>query len=297
VNLAINRANAARLAPGLFVLLWSTGFIGSKWGMPYAEPATFLFVRFAVVSVLLAAAVIWYRIPMPGAASDLFHLSVSGILVHGIYLGGVFAAIDAGVNAGVAALIVGIQPLLTAVMVGPILGERVTPRQWLGFLSGVIGVFLVVSGEFTMEGQLVVGLSFCVAALIGISIGTVYQKRFCSGMDLRSGSLVQFVAAGAFVGLFALAFETRQIDWDPQFIFALAWLCVVLSLGAITLLMWLIRRGAASRVASLFYLVPPIVAVEAWLLFDETMGIVETIGMAICAVGVWLVIREPVRRS
>ncbi len=282
----------ARLAPALFVLLWSTGFIGAKFGLPYTEPATFLTLRFAVVAVLLALLVALRRASMPRRATDLAHLAVTGILVHGIYLGGVFGAIEVGVNAGVAALIVGIQPLLTAVIVGPLLGERVVARQWLGFAAGVVGVFLVVFGKFSLAGQQVSGLLLCVAALIAISIGTVYQKRFCANMDLLAGSLVQFVAAGAFVGLFALVLESGEIEWHPRFWFALAWLCVVLSIGAISLLMWLIRRGAASRVASLFYLVPPLVAVEAWLLFGETLDRPAMAGMALCVVGVWLVLQN-----
>ncbi|KAA3621404.1 MAG: DMT family transporter [Proteobacteria bacterium] len=288
----MNSDTAARFAPALFVLLWSTGFIGAKWGLPYADPATFLFVRFLVVSLLLAAVVAWLRVPLPRRGADLIHLSISGILVHGVYLGGVFGAISAGVNAGVAALIVGTQPLLTAVMVGPSLGERVSPRQWLGFLAGVVGVYLVVQGKLSLESQQATGLLLCVAALVGISIGTVYQKRFCSAMDLRAGSMVQFVAAGVFVGLFALVFEDREIEWNAQFWFALSWLCVVLSLGAISLLMWLIRRGAASHIASLFYLVPPLVALEAWLLFGETLDRAALAGMAFCAVGVYLVLHS-----
>lgn len=285
----MNRDAAARLAPALFVLLWSTGFIGAKFGLPYAEPATFLVVRFGVVAVLLALLVAWQRVPVPSRPIELMHLSVSGILVHGVYLGGVFSAIDSGINPAVVALIVGIQPLLTAVLVGPFLGERVTARQWVGFAAGVVGVYLVVSGRFSLEGQRLVGLVLSLAALVGISIGTVYQKRHCSGMDLRAGSMIQFIAAGLFAAVFSLAFETREIEWHPEFLFSLAWLCLVMSIGAISLLMWLIRQGAASRVASLFYLVPPLVAVESWLLFDETLDAAATAGMAFCAVGVWLV--------
>ncbi len=281
-----------RAAPILFVLLWSTGFIGAKWGLPYAEPATFLFVRFVIVAALFGLIVVFSRIPLPTRLRDLGHLAVTGCLVHGVYLGGVFAAIGVGVNAGVAALIVGIQPLLTAVLVGPFLGERISPRQWIGFFAGIGGVFLVVYRDFDLQGQEIQGLGFCVAALVGISVGTVYQKRYCSGMDLRSGSLVQFFAAAVFVGIFALFFESGQIDWHPQFIFALSWLCLVLSLGAISLLMWLIRHGVASMVASLFYMVPPLVALESWFLFDERLDALAISGMALCVVGVWLVLQS-----
>jgi drug/metabolite transporter (DMT)-like permease len=288
----LNSDVAARFAPALFVLLWSTGFIGAKWGLPYAEPATFLLLRFAIVSVLLGIVVAWLRIPLPRTPADLLHLSVSGVLVHGVYLGGVFGAISVGINAGVAALIVGIQPLLTAILVGPFLGERVSARQWLGFSVGIAGVFLVVYGKFSLEGQQLLGLGLCLVALCAISAGTVYQKRFCSAMDLRAGSMIQFIAAGVFVAIFALTLETGRIEWHPQFWFALAWLCLVLSLGAISLLMWLIRRGAASRIASLFYLVPPLVAFEAWLLFGETLDRVAVLGMVFCALGVYLVLHD-----
>ncbi len=287
---AVARPDLARLAPALFVLLWSTGFIGAKWGLPYAEPATFLMVRFAIVSAMLGVAVLALRVPMPPRGVDYLHLAVTGTLVHGVYLGGVFAAIGVGVNAGVAALIVGLQPLLTAIVVGPLLGERIRAGQWAGFVAGAVGVYLVVRHRFSLEGQDLLGLGLCVAALGGITLGTVYQKRYCTSIDLRSGSLVQFVAATLFVALFAFALETRQIDWHPQFIFAMAWLCIVLSLGAISLLLWLIRRGAASHIASLFYLVPPLVALEAWLLFGETLDAAAMLGMGLCAIGVWLVL-------
>ncbi|GJL83438.1 MAG: hypothetical protein DHS20C01_30720 [marine bacterium B5-7] len=282
----------ARFAPTLFVVLWSTGFVGAKFGLPYAEPATFLLIRFIIVAAILVVIVLWLRLPLPRRAIEYFHLSVTGILVHGVYLGGVFAAIHFGLNAGISALIVGTQPLLTAVMVGPLLGERISARQWLGFFAGVVGVFLVVQGKISSDGQQILGVSFCVAALIAISIGTVYQKRFCAAMDLRTGTLIQFVAAGIFIAIFAGIYETGAIEWDPRFIFALAWLCIVLSIGAITLLMWLIRQGAASHVASLFYLVPPLVAFEAWILFDETLDSSAMAGMVLCALGVWLVLRK-----
>ncbi|MFT5112804.1 MAG: drug/metabolite transporter (DMT)-like permease [Parasphingorhabdus sp.] len=278
-------------APAIFVLLWSTGFLGAKWGLPYIEPATFLTIRFAIVTVLFSLLVVFLRAPLPSTPRAWLHIATSGCLVHGVYLGGVFASISLGVNAGVSALIVGIQPLITAVLVGPWLGEKITSRQWAGFFVGVLGVSLVVMDSFTFESQESLGLLLCVIALIAISIGTVYQKKFCADMDLRSGSAIQFFAATVFVSIFALIFESREINWHPQFFLALGWLCIVLSLGAVSLLMWLIRRGAASKVASLFYLVPPLVAVESWLLFDEIMQTAAIAGLCLCTAGVWLVLK------
>lgn len=277
-------------APAVFVFLWSTGFIGAKMVAPYAEPFTFLSLRFYIVALLLLIFVVAARVPIPKAPGEIAHLCMAGCLVHGVYLGGVFASIYLGVGAGVSALIIGIQPLLTALLAQPMLGERITQRQWWGFSLGFAGVALVVSRHFSWQSADIWNLSLCVIALLGITLGTLYQKRFCTNMDLRSGSMVQFLAAGSLMLLCALLFEDFQIIWHEELIFALVWLIFVLSIGAITLLMWLIRHGAASRVASLFYLVPPVVAVEAWFLFNEKVGVTSILGILVCAFGVWLVL-------
>ncbi len=279
--------------PGLFVLLWSTGFIGAKFGLPFAEPLTFLALRFLLVAVLLATAAAVSRAPWPRDPATLGHLVVAGVLVHGVYLGGVFASIHQGVPAGVSALIVGLQPLLTAALAGPLLGERVRPVQWLGLLLGLGGIGLVVANKLGqgLGSPFAMGLSGL--ALVGMTAGTLYQKRFGGAMDLRTGNAIQFVAAGVVTGTGALLTESMHIDWTPHFIFALGWLVFVLSLGAISLLLILIREGAASRVASYFYLVPPVTAVEAWLLFDERMGLVALGGMALVVAGVALALRPP----
>jgi len=279
--------------PGLFVLLWSTGFIGAKFGLPFAEPFTFLALRFLLVAGLLAAAAVVSRAPWPRDPATLGHLVVAGVLVHGVYLGGVFASIHQGVPAGVSALIVGLQPLLTAALAGPLLGERVRPMQWFGLLLGLCGIGLVVANKLGqgMGSPFAMGLSGL--ALVGMTAGTLYQKRFGGAMDLRTGNAIQFLAAGVVTGAGALLTEGMHIDWTPHFIFALGWLVIVLSLGAISLLLILIREGAASRVASYFYLVPPVTAVEAWLLFDERMGLVALGGMALVVAGVALALRPP----
>lgn len=277
------------LMPAVFVFLWSTGFIGAKLGLPWAEPMTFLAIRFALVSVLLLALVLVMRARWPDSWADTGHIAVAGLLLHGVYLGGVFASIDQGVDAGVAALIVSSQPLLTAVLAGPVLGERVTGRQWTGFLLGFFGVALVVWQKLGQGVGTPFGMGLSVLALIGITAGTLYQKRFCAHMPLRSGPVIQFAVSALAVGALALAFETRQVTWTGEFIFALAWLSIVLSPGAVTLLYILIRRGAATQVASLFYLVPPLTAILAWLLFDETFGPPALAGMGLVVLGVALV--------
>ncbi len=278
--------------PAVFVFLWSTGFIGAKFGLPFAEPFSFLAVRMAIVAVLLILIALAFKAPWPKDLRSVFHVAVAGLLVQGAYLGGVFAAIDAGLSAGLSALIVGLQPALTACVVGPLLKERVTPRQWLGVLLGFVGVVLVVANRIEVGAGAWTGIGLAAIALLGITAGTLYQKRFCADMDLRSGSAIQFtVTCLAMTGL-AFALESRDIQWTGEFIFAVAWLVVVLSLGAVTLLYILIKRGAAAKVASLFYLVPPVTALMAFFLFDERLGAQELIGMGIVVAGVALVTRE-----
>ena len=287
--------NGAWLAamPAVFVFLWSTGFIGAKLGLPSAEPMTFLSLRFALVALVFFAFVLIVRAPWPRSWAEAGHIAVVGLLLHGVYLGGVFASIDLGVEAGVSALIVGAQPLLTAIAAGPVLGERVTLRQWLGLLLGFAGVTLVVWQKLQLGLGTPLGMGLSFLALLGITAGTLYQKRYCADMPLRSGNAIQFGAAALATGLLAFALETRVIDWTPEFIFAMAWLVILLSFGAVTLLIILIRRGAASRVASLFYLVPPSTAALAWLIFGERFGPLALGGMALVVLGVALVNLAP----
>ncbi|HEX6958424.1 MAG TPA: DMT family transporter [Ferrovibrio sp.] len=275
--------------PGLFVLLWSTGFIGAKLGLPYAEPMTFLVLRFAVVTILLAAFAALSRAPWPRSLAEAGHIALAGLLLQAVYLGGVFASIFHGVPAGVSALIVGIQPLLVAAGAGPLLGERVTARQWLGLVLGLVGVVLVVWTKLGSGVGTPWGYALSVIALIGITLGTLYQKKFCPAIDLRSGTAIQFAASAVFLAPFALLFEARRIVWSGEFVFALGWLCIVLSLGAISLLFVLIRRGAAAKVSSLFFLVPPCTALVAFFLFGEALNLLALLGMAATMAGVALV--------
>lgn len=300
---ANSRLDTALLAsmPVLFVALWSTGFIGAKFGLPHAEPFTFLFVRFVLTLALLIPLVKLMGSGWPTSWRLWGHIAVSGLLVHAAYLGGVFYGIYLGMPAGLTALLVGLQPLLTATLAGPLLGERITAIQWLGLALGLAGIAMVLGSKLDPGAALFQGFGFaalaCVlVALTGITLGTLYQKRFCTGMPLLSGTVVQYLSASAVLGLGALLLEERHIEWTPTFVLTLGWLVLVLSIAAILLLMALIRRGEASRVASLFYLVPPVTALQAWLLFDERLPLMALVGMAITIVGVVLAARGQARR-
>lgn len=275
------------VAPLLFVFLWSTGFIGAKYGLPYAGPLSFLVVRYLVVIALMLAIALLTRAPWPRDPHQWLRIGVSGVLVHATYLGGVYLSIDHGLPVGVSSIIVGLQPLLTAVGAAVLLSERVAGRQWVGLLLGLIGTLLVVSSRI-QSGFGWVGLPAAFAALFGITAGTLYQKRFCPNFDYRSGAVIQFVPAALVTWAAQAAFEPFHVDWTANFLFALCWLTLVLSVGAISLLNYLIRSGSATTVASLFYMVPPCTAMIAWLFFDETIGGVALMGMPLVALGVYL---------
>ncbi|TVP50609.1 MAG: DMT family transporter [Halomonas sp.] len=299
----IDRSSAGLAAmPVIFVMLWSTGFIGAKFGLPYAEPFTFLFIRFVLTLLLLVPLILIMRIPWPSSPRLWTHIAISGFLVHGAYLGGVFYGIYLGMPAGLAALLVGLQPLLTAAFAGPLLGEQLAWRQWVGLGLGLVGISLVLGskleiGESLFDGFGISALLSVTAALIGISLGTLYQKRYCTSMPLLSGAVIQYTAAGALLGLGALLFETRHVQWTGTFMLTLGWLVLVLSIAAILLLMALIKRGEASRVASLFYLVPPVTALQAWWLFDERLPLLGLVGMLVAIIGVVMVVRKPAYKA
>ena len=281
-----------RLTPLLFVLLWSTGFIGAKYGLPYAEPLTFLVARYVLVIALMSLLALATRAPWPASPREALHIGVTGLLVQALYLGGVFMSIHRGLPAGISALVVGMQPLLTAALAGALLGERVSARQWSGLALGFGGVALVVGSKANVEGvdggALIHMLIPALAALLGITAGTLYQKRFCPRFDLRTGSVMQFLPSLVVTLLVASQTETLRIDWSGDFVFALGWLVLVLSIGAISLLNLLIRSGSAVNVASLFYLTPPTTALIAWAMFDEKLSALAIAGMAIAVSGVWL---------
>ncbi len=278
---------AITTAPMLFVLLWSTGFIGARYGLPYIEPMTFLAVRmvFVVAIMILIAVSAGARWP---DTTEIGHSLVAGSMVHGLYLGGVFTAISQGVPAGISALIPGLQPILTSTIANRFMGEKVSPLQWAGLALGLIGVLMVLHDRRMVAEGSALGWTASFVSLFGITLGTLYQKRFCGKIDWRTGNTVQYIGADVLFWIGAFAFETREIQWSGELIFAMAWLVLVLSIAAIALMYWLIRRTAATRFASLFYLVPAFTALLAYFLFGEKLDALSVAGMGVCAVGVVL---------
>jgi drug/metabolite transporter (DMT)-like permease len=277
----------ARLLPFLFVVLWSTGFIGARLGLPHIQPLTFLLIRYLAVLCCMLPIALLSRAPWPATKRQWLHIGVSGLLVHGLYLGGVFIAISLGLPAGVASLVVSVQPLLTAIGAGYFLGASVPARQWLGLLLGLAGVGLVVSNKLGLEFG-AQALLPALVALVAITAGTLYQKKFCPVFDWRTGAIAQFLPTTVLTGVAAALFENFQIQWTGELFFALGWLVLVLSIGAVSLLNWLIRHSNAVNVASLFYLVPPCTALFAWLLFDNTLSGLALVGMGLTVWGVYL---------
>ena len=277
-----------RLAfPVLFVLLWSTGFIAAKYGLPYAPPFTFLLYRFVLVAALMAIAALATRAPWPGTPMAVLHVAISAWLVHGIYLGGVFIALKGGMPAGTSAMLVGLQPILTVLLARAWLREQVVPRQWIGLALGAAGVWFVVRHRLGF-GDGMQGLLPSALALVGISVGTLWQKRFCARVDLRSGAVIQFAACAIVYMPLVGLFEGGPVRWTPEFVFALGWSVVVLSVGAISLLYWMLRHGAAADVARLFFLVPAVTAIMAFVVFGETLDALAIAGMVSIAIGVAL---------
>ncbi|WP_442947264.1 DMT family transporter [Noviherbaspirillum sp.] len=280
--------------PYLFVLIWSTGFVVAKFGLPYAPPLTFLLLRFISVLVVLLPIVLLMRAPWP--VGRMRHIAVAGILVQAGYLAGVWCAIKLGMPAGLSALIVGLQPVLTA-FAAPLVGETVRGRQWVGLLFGLCGVALVVANKISLIGLSSQSILLCVMALLSITVGTLYQKRYCASFDLRTGTVIQFAASIAVILPFAVALEgfgpaLDTVQWTPSFIGALLWSVLALSIGAIFLLFALIRKSAATKVTSLLYLTPPTTAVMAWMMFGEAFSIIGMAGMVLAVIGVALVVKK-----
>lgn len=278
--------------PILFVLLWSTGFIMARMGMETAEPASFLSIRFALAALVLAC----IAIAVPSLRTleiswkQIAHAAVAGVLLQAVYLGGVFAGVNQGIGAGLSSLIVGIQPVLTVMLAAVWLSEKITWAKIIGIIMGFAGVALVTAEWGHVDGTIsATGIGFCVTALFGITLGTLYQKRFCQSLDLHLNMLSQYIASSLFLLPFALLWESYDIDWDKKLILVLAWLVIVLSIGAVFLLMWLIKAGEAGRVSTLFFLVPPVVAIEAWILFDEPLTVSVIAGTLLCIAGVAIV--------
>ena len=280
--------------PLLFVVIWSTGFIVARVGLPFAPPLSFLLLRYCCVIAVLAPLLLMVRPSWP--RGQVLHIALAGVMVQAGYLSGVWCAIKLGMPAGLSALIVGLQPLLTA-LVASLAGESLRWRQWLGLLLGLAGVALVVVERLSFEGSSTLNLSLCVFALLCITAGTLYQKRFCPRFDLRLGAVIQFGASALVTLPFALWLEglgagSQTIQWTPQFLLALAWSVLALSIGAMFLLYRLIASNAATQVSSLMYLTPPVTALFAWLLFGEAFGLAGIAGMLLAAAGVACVVRR-----
>lgn len=282
--------------PVVFVFLWSTGFIVAKYAAPHAPPLTFLVYRFAGAIVVLLPLIAFTRAPWPATARAWRDIALVGVLLQAVYLGGVWIAIALGMPAGVAALLVGTQPLATAVFAFTV-GERATRMQWTGLLCGFAGIGLVLSDRLTLAGVGPLALGANLIALAGITVGTLYQKKHASNADVRTASLIQFAASFVVVLPFAYLLETMHVDFTVEFWAALAWSVLAISLVAIMLLLVMIRRGRATEVASLMYLTPPTTAVLAWLIFGERLGALAWAGVVVTMAGVALVLRTGRRNA
>lgn len=287
----------AAVAPLVFVFFWSTGFIGAKYGLPYAEPFTYMAIRMALSVIAMVGLAMVFRSPWPTQWSQVAHAAVTGLLMHGLYLGGVFFAISRGMPAGLSSLVVGLQPILVAIIAQRALRERVRVRQWMGLALGFAGVALVVTERMRENGGLHGDVAIAadiaiVLALLGTTIGTVYQKRFGQRIPLIPGTAIQYGANTVAMLTLALLTETMEVDWTPRFIGAMAWQVIVLSVISVSLLMILIRQNSVSRVSSYLYLVPPLTAIEAYFIFDERLSALALVGMAIVVAGVYLVVKQ-----
>ena len=284
-------------APTLFVILWSTGFVGAKMGLPYAEPFTFLAIRMTIAAALTGLIAVIFRAQWPTCATQWGWAIIVGLLLQGTYLGGVFFSISRGMPAAVCALIVCMQPILTAILVGPLLGENISGRQWLGLGLGLTGVVIVLFPGIAPASIDGIGIASSTFSLFGITLGTLLQKRNLPQIDFRSGGTIQFSVASIFFIVLAVSMESGSIIWSSKFIFALSWLVLIMSLGAISLMFILIRMGSATSFSSIFYLVPPVTALIEWGVFNEQLIPNAWIGIALAATGVWLIIKYPLRKT
>lgn len=289
VEIDLRGLTLARCAPVLFVLLWSTGFIGAKYGLPFADPFIFLSVRVLIAALILFAIATVMKSPIAIGTSAITRSSVIGFFLHACYLGGVFYSISKGLPAGVAAVVTSLQPVLVSLLAVKVLGEQLKAKQVAGLVLGLIGVFLVLAPSFEQDipASGVIGI---LIALIGSTAATVLQKKIGADIPLISGTAYQYLASGLVLGIAAIATDGTRIQWSGQFILAFVWLIAVLSVGAILLLLWLLNTGSAASVSSLLYLIPPTTALEAFFLFGEKVNTQGFLGIGITALGVWLVI-------
>jgi drug/metabolite transporter (DMT)-like permease len=288
---------AVRLAPALFVFLWSTGWIAARAIAPHADPLTFLALRYTLAGTAMGALCVAFRATWPTTTAARGHAIVSGILLHAGYLGPVWYAVAQGVPAGVSGVLAGSQPLLTALLAPYLLGETITRRQWAGVLLGFVGILMVLAPKLFLAASTDLSalrwpLFVNALGMISVTLGTFYQKRFLGAGDLRTMATWQYVGAAAATAPFAFLLEPMRIDWTWQSTLTMAWAVLAISLGAILMLLWLIRNGAVSRAAALIYLMPPAVVLEAWLLFGETITPLQVAGVVVTVAGVALAVRK-----
>ncbi|MFZ6754456.1 DMT family transporter [Undibacterium sp. Dicai25W] len=278
-----------RSLPAIFIFIWASGFVAAKYGLPYAEPLTFLSMRYLGVVILMLTLALVMRAPWP-ARKDWLHIAIAGVLMQAIYLGGIWCAVKLGMPAGMAALIANTQPILTAIM-GPIIGERIRGKQWLGLAFGIAGVGLVVANKISVVHLSVASVALAIMALLAMTSGTIYQKKTCPSFDVRTGQVIQFGASLLVTIPLALLLETQTVLWTPHFFIAMAWSIFILSGVGISVLYVLIRHGEATKVTSYMYLVPAVTALMAWLMFGEKFTLTAVVGMVIALMGVALVVR------
>lgn len=280
------------LLPSLFIVLWSSGYVAGKVGLPYAGPFTLIFLRFSVAAVILLMVALLTRAPWPETARQWMHIAVVGVLIQALQFSGLYSGLSKGVSAGVSAVIVGLMPIFTAVGAVAFLGERVNSRQVLGLLLGLAGVAMVVAHKFHLDAANIQGYLAVCLALIGITAGTIYQKKYCVNMDLRTGGCIQLGVATAIVGIIGYCTEDLGVQWTPMLIASSLWLSLINSIGAISVMYFMLRKGQASRVASLFYLIPSVTALMGYLVLGETLTAVQALGFVISASGVYLTTRK-----
>ncbi len=285
------------LAPLSFALLWSTGWISAGAAAPHADPLTFLLIRFSCAAAVLAVLIALARAPWPQTWTQAGHIAVSGLLIHAIYLGAVWWAVAHGVPAGVSGVIAAMQPILTALLAPSLVGERLSARQWFGVLLGFLGILLVLqpkiaAGLSGLGQSPILALGINLAGMVAVTLGSIYQKRFVPSGDLRTMTLIQYLASIAFIWPLAWLLEPMRFDVNLTSVLTLAWSVLALSIGGVALYLWLIRRGAVSQAASLIYLVPPAAAIEAWLLFGETLAPVQMAGIVVTTLGVAWAVRK-----
>lgn len=287
-----DEAALIRAMPAVFVLIWSTGFIVARFGMPHAPPMTFLGIRFALSILCFLPWIVLARVKWPTERQQWLHLGMTGIFMHALYLGGVWAAVKAGMGSGLSALIVGLQPVLTALWLSAT-GGHISKRQWGGLVLGFMGLVMVVSRKFGQGGEAHwLNMGLAVGALLSITMGTLYQKRFVQPCDVRTANVVQLAAALLVTVPLALL-EVEPVHWSAEFAWAMAWSVLAMTLGGSSLLYLLIQRGAAASVSSMMYLVPPVTAFIAYLLFAEPITTLTIAGTVLTAIGVFLVVRQP----